>query len=607
MPSACLLFLSIAGTLLVFAGVAAADDVEVEWDAPTTHADGSPLTGAIQGYNVFLSGTRGGPYSPVASNIPLTTYTLLNLQTGSHFAVVTAVHSNGLESIVSNELPIHINTADSDGDGLSDFEETTIYNTNPNDSDSDDDGMSDGDEVSKWFNPLDPGSYFEALFNYFCSQWNGFYQARMWNIAEHVNFSSSVRQVTTSLFDINGFFQSQLGFSVLTGAQTDILVHDMPGRIANSYGKACSLVNGADGDVGGRMVHYLPGAEMEFAFSMEFSNGLSGSQFLLENTYQPSGDPSDAGDFVANWIQITNEEATFQTGDLIYYAQGGGVNAVDEVELPAGSRRDFSGHQFGPNLVGLIEWRPHNSTARFQARNIRYYFSTPLSSIERFDSALQLDGQRGSGEKLVAPLDARNGSAIFEVGNTLPVPIVVLVRIFTAAGVMVFNQNVNLPARGSVHIIADSLLNGGLGVGTVDGNLLGSVVATAMHYGKTPSNGTKFVFGINAKQAAGKFLKGSYNTFLAQTCSAFFSNATNQPQKVTVYMRRYEGTTVVSGEVVTVPANGVYDYNACSKDAADNYGVLTAQPEKAGTIVATIVRKGNNDSYRFSTPTTPIL
>ena len=47
---------------------------------------------------------------------------------------------------------------DSDHDGLSDFEEVSIYGTDPNNPDTDRDGMSDGQEVKKGRNPLGKGS-----------------------------------------------------------------------------------------------------------------------------------------------------------------------------------------------------------------------------------------------------------------------------------------------------------------------------------------------------------------------------------------------------------------------------------------------------------------
>ena len=44
-------------------------------------------------------------------------------------------------------------TADSDGDGLTNYAELVTHSTNPNDSDSDDDGLTDGEEINKGTNP----------------------------------------------------------------------------------------------------------------------------------------------------------------------------------------------------------------------------------------------------------------------------------------------------------------------------------------------------------------------------------------------------------------------------------------------------------------------
>jgi len=48
-------------------------------------------------------------------------------------------------------------TTDSDGDGLTDYEETNFYKTSPSVADTDGDGFSDGSEVKNGFNPLGTG------------------------------------------------------------------------------------------------------------------------------------------------------------------------------------------------------------------------------------------------------------------------------------------------------------------------------------------------------------------------------------------------------------------------------------------------------------------
>jgi hypothetical protein len=83
--------------------------------------------------------------------------------------------------VVTNEL-FKTNTAtgtasvtasgwlDSDNDGLTDYEESTIYKSDPNKADSDDDGYQDGKEVDGGFNPIGAGKliveqtvYFDAI------------------------------------------------------------------------------------------------------------------------------------------------------------------------------------------------------------------------------------------------------------------------------------------------------------------------------------------------------------------------------------------------------------------------------------------------------------
>ncbi len=48
-------------------------------------------------------------------------------------------------------------TVDTDNDGLTDYQEVMVYHTDPLKADTDGDGFSDGVEVSKGYNPLGPG------------------------------------------------------------------------------------------------------------------------------------------------------------------------------------------------------------------------------------------------------------------------------------------------------------------------------------------------------------------------------------------------------------------------------------------------------------------
>jgi subtilisin family serine protease len=74
---------------------------------------------------------------------------------------------NGLafrRSDVAGAVSAHQATMDSDGDGLSDFDEVNVHGTDPNDPDSDGDGLSDFDEVNvHGTDPNDPDSDGDGL------------------------------------------------------------------------------------------------------------------------------------------------------------------------------------------------------------------------------------------------------------------------------------------------------------------------------------------------------------------------------------------------------------------------------------------------------------
>jgi hypothetical protein len=55
-------------------------------------------------------------------------------------------------------------SADTDSDGISDFDEINLYRTNPEIPDSDNDGVNDGVEIMRGFDPLDATA--EAIINY---------------------------------------------------------------------------------------------------------------------------------------------------------------------------------------------------------------------------------------------------------------------------------------------------------------------------------------------------------------------------------------------------------------------------------------------------------
>ena len=79
--------------------------VDLAWTASTTTT--------LQGYNVYRSGTSGGPYTKISPTLSSATllFTDASPQSGQkYFYVVTAIDVNGLESTASAEVPVTIPT-----------------------------------------------------------------------------------------------------------------------------------------------------------------------------------------------------------------------------------------------------------------------------------------------------------------------------------------------------------------------------------------------------------------------------------------------------------------------------------------------------------------
>jgi hypothetical protein len=506
---------------------------------------------------------------------------------------------NDLGKIAPGQCGCFVPDTDSDGNGVADCISANLH--------SDGDEVSDLQEQVDGTNPNDRGSVLSVLSTTLCSEWNGFLGG-MWNIMEHVNMSNTAVNVQSTLYSINGEPEGITNFSIPAGAQFDLLAHDMPGWKLDSYGKICSTVNsGNAGDLDGRMVYYKAldtgGNAYDFAFAMPFLNGTSGKQFVPFNTFQPSLDPDDSQNLVANWIQLTNLETSTQQGTLRFYGQNGVELGVPvRVSLLPGARQDFSGHQFGPNLVGIIGWQADNTAAKFQLRNVRYFYDNAASQ-NSFDTAFQLEGLVGTGELIAVPLDTSLASAIIEVANVATIAQDITIDVYRSDGTLLESFGLNLPPLGSSHLITDSILNGQKGIATIKGSLANGVVAVAMQYGRTPSVGIKYVYGIPARQALGSTLRSSYNTFLNQACRLLLVNPLSAAQKATIRMIRYDATQVLSDEPVVVPGHGLIDYDLCGNESPKNYGVVTVETGTPNSLFSNVVRIGNNNNYRFPTPT----
>ena len=125
--------------LFWFPSLAAAAPVTLAWDAVTAPE--------LAGYKLYY-GYASRSYRLSVNVGQATTAALSGLDEAKvYYLAVVAYDAHGNESDFSNELIYDLETVDTDGDGLNDWDEIDFYKTDPNKADTDGDGLSDGDEV----------------------------------------------------------------------------------------------------------------------------------------------------------------------------------------------------------------------------------------------------------------------------------------------------------------------------------------------------------------------------------------------------------------------------------------------------------------------------
>lgn len=479
---------------------------------------------------------------------------------------------------------------------------------NPDVLDTDGDGISDSQEVIDHTSPTDAGSFHQVLDATLCSDWNGF--LGMTNIVEHVNISSANIKATSRLYDIAGLKKSSVNLGINSGGQYDLIVNSRSGFSSVSYGKICATITkGSAGDLDGRMVYYKPGAtegSFQFAFAMPFGNGLEGSQFVHFDTTQPSLNPSDANNLVTNWVQITNLVDSSQSGKVNVYSNTGSKLGTISVNIPASGRVDIDAHRYGKNKYGLVEFVPAIPTSRFQVRNVRYYYDNP-SALPSFSAAYPWEGFKGTGVKTILPLDTRSSDATIFVSNTTGAKVTAELVIYSHRGEIIKSLSSKLSAHATWSVSASSYLRSTEGIARISSpSTAGSLIASVTQVLHTSEGGIQTLYAVHASQPLGSVLRGSYNTFLSQGCRLLMANSTSDPVTVSLSMKRYDGTALLKGKLLTVAGNGLSDYNLCGNEKTPAYGIVTIQPPVVDSISAIVLRQGVSDgvgdSYRFPTP-----
>lgn len=446
----------------------------------------------------------------------------------------------------------------------------------------------------------------EGEFKTNCAVWNGFFsgeQRLVWNILEHVNVGTRSFAVETKLYSIAGVELSSLKFSIDPGKQLDLLVHDMPGWASDSYGLVCStFANEETVGLDGQMVTYKRKSNggFEYVFASPLTDGFSGRQFVNFNTYQPSLNPQDSDDFIANWIQVANLDPGEQAGKLRFYSQDGELIKEQKLRIRGRGQQDVSAHDWNDPRVGYVEWIPSNSEAKFMLNNTRYLYDN--AELEnRFKGVLFVKANQGGQSRLYGILDTADGSSILELSNVNNRDIDVTLKVIGGEGEELQAYYTTMHAHETRHFILDAILQGDVGrvsVSTpaVDEN---SIVATVFQYGRTEEGSVSYLYGVEPLRSLAQRSRSSYNTYVGQDCDLYLSNNSDTQQSVAVSLQRNDGMQVLSANSLLLEPKQTIVSNVCAIESGESYGVVTVEAQQAGVIHASLVRKDRANAFRY--------
>ena len=484
-------------------------------------------------------------------------------------------------------------------DGDSGNRDFTAYPSGSCGVDTDGDGVCDIDEIADGSNPMDAGSYRSRLNSPVYVIWNGF--LKVTNIIEVSNKSSQSASVHLTLYDISGVDRHQFDIPLGPLGQYDVIVNDIPGFTADSYGIVKLEFDAAfNNQIDGRTFYYRPNSAgtFDFAYSIPFTKPLVGRSSVGFNTFQPSGNPGEGTNLVAQWLSIVNlEPDEFKVFTVNKYGQGGELIGSAMVSVPPLGRTDMDGGHIvpGPSRVGLDTIIPQDPTAPYQAVLIRYGGNAPPGrTADRYSFAFPLLARAGDGEIQRVPISTGGGAQNWlELINPTSGTVNIAIKAYGNNGQELLSTAVGLGAYQQQHLNIGSLLaSGESGSAELQPSVPGSLIGQSMFYFRQGRGEIASMYGSSIRESYGTVLYGNYNLFLGMYNWLKLTNTLGTESSVA--MTLYRGSQQISSHTILLPPHGGIDLGLHEGSVfgtiPDSYGVVRIEGDTAGAIGSELLR-----------------
>ncbi len=435
--------------------------------------------------------------------------------------------------------------------------------------------------------------------------WNGY--LGMTNIIELVNRGNSAVTAQVNMHSIDGTLVSSNFYQVAAGGQQDVVLNQLQGYSDNSYG-----IVQVSSNIDGRILFYRATdaafTNFEFAFAVPLQNARTTNSFVGFNTFQPSFNPGDQGNLVANWLSIVNLSTGSQSFRIEKYDAAGNFIAHATLVVAAKSRSDYeAGHVIpGPSNVGLVKIIPVTAGTPYLAQVMRYGYAANNS----FDFAFPLLADSGSASTQTVTLGsifpAQNWLEVINAGDSANN---VAVNIYRSNGTLVATLPVALSARGQLHINVNNILGDEqIGYARITSQSSQPVVAESMFYFRdTVSGSVTSMYGSQAAVAPQGTVRGSFNLFLGMENYLKLTNPSDSSVSVDVTV--LSAFSSGSSRTIVLPANastelGLQDYTTYGT-IPNSYGVVVVTPSNASNrLVHEVLRmKRTGSAIQFTAPT----